>query len=320
MSIPTPLNEAPRIEPVQEEVHRPLWSVMIPTFNCAKYLRQTLESVLAQDPGPEQMQIEVIDDCSTKDDPEAVVREVGQGRVQFFRKPKNGGAIANFNTCIERSRGHLVHILHGDDYVLPRFYEEILRLRSLAPAEAFFGTRYFAVDESGVIQGVSERVVALEGGGKSAEGFYYSTATQFCGSVVSRRFFEEFGGFLSELVHTADCEMWTRAISLKGGSVSPQVLSCYRMFAENDTGRLMRTAENIRDGVRLNSILAHRFSDFSVHRGTTRMALLARAQALRFESRGDTQAAEENWRMWRKLAPPKLRLLQAMRSAAALLG
>jgi len=92
---------APAITPVPEDVRRPMWSVMIPVFNCANYLRQTLASVLAQDPGPERMQIEVVDDMSTKDDPEAVVREVGKGRVAFFRKPKNGGATANFNTwCI----------------------------------------------------------------------------------------------------------------------------------------------------------------------------------------------------------------------------
>ena len=60
-----PTVSPPSIAPVPEGVHRPKWSVMIPTFNCANYLRQTLESVLAQDPGPEQMQIEVVDDCST---------------------------------------------------------------------------------------------------------------------------------------------------------------------------------------------------------------------------------------------------------------
>ena len=43
---------------------RPLWSVMIPTFHCARFLRQTLESVLSQDPGPDVMQIEIVDDCS----------------------------------------------------------------------------------------------------------------------------------------------------------------------------------------------------------------------------------------------------------------
>src|SRR2546423_1107808 len=42
---------------------RPFWSVMIPTYNArADYLEETLRSVLRQDPGPEQMQIEVLDD------------------------------------------------------------------------------------------------------------------------------------------------------------------------------------------------------------------------------------------------------------------
>lgn len=48
---------------------------MIPTYNCARYLRETLASVLAQDPGRDNMHIEVIDDRSTKDDPEAVCRD-----------------------------------------------------------------------------------------------------------------------------------------------------------------------------------------------------------------------------------------------------
>ena len=71
----------PNIETLPAGTVRPLWSVMIPAYNCASYLRQTLASVLAQDPGPEQMQIEVVDDGSTKDDPESVVRETGKGRV-----------------------------------------------------------------------------------------------------------------------------------------------------------------------------------------------------------------------------------------------
>jgi|SRR5581483_9724411 len=53
------------IPPITDDLPRPLWSVLIPTYNCANYLRETLASVLAQDPGPAVMQIQVVDDCST---------------------------------------------------------------------------------------------------------------------------------------------------------------------------------------------------------------------------------------------------------------
>ena len=105
-----------------EGIHRPFWSVMIPTYNNGKYLRRTLESVLCQAPDPDEMQIEVVDGCSTKDDPEGMVKELGKGRVVFYRLSSNHGPAHTFNTCIERSRGQWVHVLHGDDIVLPGFY------------------------------------------------------------------------------------------------------------------------------------------------------------------------------------------------------
>src|SRR5690606_23584152 len=94
---------------------------------CGRYLAATLRGVLAQDPGPDVMQIEVVDDHSMRDDLAAIVHEVGQGRVSYHRQPRNVGHIANFQTCLERARGHYVHLLHGDDLVLPGFYAALER-------------------------------------------------------------------------------------------------------------------------------------------------------------------------------------------------
>jgi glycosyltransferase involved in cell wall biosynthesis len=46
-----------------------------------------------------------VDDHSTADDPQAVVREVAGERVAFYRNPRSLGAAGNFNQCIARARG-----------------------------------------------------------------------------------------------------------------------------------------------------------------------------------------------------------------------
>src|ERR1700709_955834 len=95
----------PLIAAIAKNENRPLWSVMIPTYNCFRFVKSALESVLAQDPGPEIMQIEVIDDCSTDGDVGALVKEIGNGRVCFYKQKENKGSLRNFETCLNRAKG-----------------------------------------------------------------------------------------------------------------------------------------------------------------------------------------------------------------------
>lgn len=287
----------PRINPVPEDIRRPLWSVMIPTFNCAQYLRQTLESILSQDPGPEQMQIEVVDDCSTKDDPEAVVRAVGGSRVNFYRQPRNGGATTNFNTCIERSRGQLVHILHGDDFVLPNFYEVVNRQAANFPDCHGFFVRSFIVSENGDIESLYNRLESLEQPGKNPGPMFYGNQILAPGAVVRRSFYETHGGFRPDLAHVADWEMWIRVISAGAGLSINQPLAAYRYFPGNDTGRLAKTGENLRDYLRLANLLARRFPHFDRGRFVAFVVDMAQAQARRFRDLGDHEAALQNTRL-----------------------
>src|SRR5262245_44563206 len=99
--------QGPCINPVPDDVERPFWSVMIPTHNPNHhYLEQALNSVLKQDPGPQEMQIELIDDGSTDFDAEAFLHKMGVSRVSLYRQPQRLGIGGNWNTCLERARGY----------------------------------------------------------------------------------------------------------------------------------------------------------------------------------------------------------------------
>jgi glycosyltransferase involved in cell wall biosynthesis len=247
----------PQILPVSDGAPRPFWSVMIPTYNCADFLRETLISVLSQDPGPDQMEIEVVDDCSTKDDPEAVVKEVGRGRVRFYRQPRNTGPIGNFNTCVRRSRGHWVHILHGDDTVRPGFYKHAADGIAVYPEIGAVTFRYIYMFEDGHWQHLSELESRTAGvlGSEFVERMMLTNEIMFPSMITRREVYEQLGGFRSELVHCADWDMWLRTVLNWPIYYDPEPLACYRIHAAADTARLVKTGENVRDERRFSRIL-----------------------------------------------------------------
>ncbi len=296
------MTQPPPISPVgdADAGPRPLWSVMIPTYNCAEYLPQTLHSVLAEDPGSGHMQIEVVDDASA-DRPEDVVRSIVPGRVAFFRQPVNRGVVGNFNTCIERARGHLVHILHGDDVVREGFYARIAELSRRWPDSALLATRSFHVDETGMVLDATARLPHLERPGNDPGSLLYRNQLACAGVVVRRAFYERHGGFHPALVHTADWEMWLRAIQLGGGVVWPEPLAGFRIFGGSDSSRLRLTGENVRDSVRLGEIVAARTPRFDHRRFRAELASVALHQSNSFHALGDEPAARANREIWREL-------------------
>jgi glycosyltransferase involved in cell wall biosynthesis len=286
----------PRIPPVPAGVRRPLWSVMIPTFNCAIYLREALESVLAQDPGPAQMQIEVVDDRSDKDDPEEVVKEIGGGRVLFHRKSVNEGAVPNFNTCLERSRGHLIHILHGDDLVEMGFYREVGAAFESSPDCAAIFCRAFIIDEKRELRGLSDFCQNLNDGSNDARELMMSNPLRTPAAVVRRCFYERYGGFDTSLVHTADWDMWVRAIVNGRARMLNRPLASYRIFNGSDTNRLRRLAENLRDCLRFSEKRgAESLTGFDRIAFNGELVRTSFAEARHFRRLGDHEAARANY-------------------------
>lgn len=237
------------IPPISDGHPRPLWSVMIPTYNCANYLRETLTSVLAQDPGSDIMQIEVVDDHSTKDDPEAVVKELGQGRVSFYRQPENVGYIKNFETCLLRSRGKLIHLLHGDDCVRDGFYRKLQYPFEENPEVGAAFCRTITIDEQGHWTGIS----ALEQSESDLLDNWLERISEYqrihTPSIVVRRdVYEQLGGFDRRMFCWAeDWEMWVRVAAYYPIWYEVEPLALYRHSSSSLTGRFVRTGKNVQD-------------------------------------------------------------------------
>src|SRR6516164_4126740 len=222
--------------------HQPIWSVMVPVYNRTKYLAEALDSVVAQGFDESEMQIEVIDDCSTHDDAEVLVRTRYDKRVSFHRQPQRVGMIGNWNTCIQRAKGSLIHILHQDDFVANGYYEEIKNLANNYPDVGLYSTRTFFVDEQSIITGVTGRVRELEQPAKALEPFFYTGPIQCAGVTVRRTSYQALGGFSPDLSYSADIEMWARITAAHRAVVSPKVLASYRQCDGTETHRVSRIA------------------------------------------------------------------------------
>jgi len=238
----------PVILPVTSEAKRYKWSVMIPAYNCIAYLRHTITGVLAQDPGPDVMQIEVVDDYSTDGDVQAMVYELAKGRVTYYRQKHNVGSLRNFETCINRAQGEWVHILHGDDIVEPGFYEEIQALFTQFPEVGAAFTNSSFIDEKGEFligkKPLTEQPALLEN--FAVENAKYQHLDPPC-MVVKRKVYEQLGGFFA--VHYGeDWEMWTRIAAHFPVAYSPKCLAGYRTLQrDNITSKSFISGQNIAD-------------------------------------------------------------------------
>ena len=237
----------PEIAPLPLNTVRPLWSVMIPAYNCSGFLQDAIRSVLEQDPNVEVMQIEVVDDCSTDADVEEFVRKISKGRVSYFCQQENVGSLRNFETCINRAKGCYVHLLHGDDRVKPGFYKHLTSLFKRYPEIGAAFCAWNTIDEKDNLLKRSDiearKPIVLDNWlYKLAE----HTRVQYVAIAVKREVYEKLGSFYG-VVYGEDWEMWARIARFYPTAYTPEILAEYREHHNSISGLAFLTGNNIRD-------------------------------------------------------------------------
>lgn len=137
---------------VPSAVTEPFFSVVIPCYNAAQYLRETLESVLAQ--RYVNFEIIVVDDGSTDDSPR-ILNEYAleDPRVRVVtRAVKSGGPATPRNEGIASSRGTYVALLDADDLWTPDKLLNDFNQLSERPVDILYsGAYYFEESPANVV-------------------------------------------------------------------------------------------------------------------------------------------------------------------------
>jgi GT2 family glycosyltransferase len=237
----------PVIKPLPSGLERPFWSVMVPVYNCAQYLPETLESILMQQIPQQDMQIEVIDDASTDADVEELVNRIGKGRIAYYRQEQNVGSLSNFETCINRARGHIVHILHGDDKVGAGYYKKLGLLFRKYPEAGAAYCRFRYMHETG--RKIFDQRPEMEEDGILDNWLVHIAEyqrIQYAAISVRRDVYEKLGGFYG-VTYGEDWEMWVRIARHYPVAYTPEVLAYYRKHASSISGQKFVTGQHLRD-------------------------------------------------------------------------
>lgn len=107
-------------------------SLGIPVYNGENYLEETIRSVLSQQYNDYEL---VISDNASTDRTAAISKDyaASDGRIKYFRNPKNLGAAPNYNRVFEESSGQYFKWLSHDDLLLPNYISTTLKVIEADP-------------------------------------------------------------------------------------------------------------------------------------------------------------------------------------------
>lgn len=131
-------------------VSSPLVSVLLPVYNCAPFLGEAINSVLAQTFG--DFELLIIDDGST-DNSANIIRSYVDERIRLISNDRNLGLIASLNKGIDLARGSFIARMDGDDRMHPERLAKQVKAMLADPGIAVLATYVEFINTDGEVFG-----------------------------------------------------------------------------------------------------------------------------------------------------------------------
>ncbi|EKE04165.1 MAG: Glycosyl transferase, family 2 [uncultured bacterium] len=213
----------------------PLISICIPNHNYENYIKETIDSILAQT--YQNFEIIVIDDKSTDKSVE-IVKSYSDPRIKLYENDINLYTFRTNNKAMSLAKGELITILHSDDKYAPNFLEEIVKSYNKYPQHKVFITGvyfYHSEDDkltpwhpykSGGVKSQKEVLIRL---------YHQNNIGNGVNVVIHRDCLKTVGVFSSEYKYIADYDYLLRLANRYEFVYIPEMLTYYRVHNANAT-------------------------------------------------------------------------------------
>ena len=128
-----------------------LVSIVMPSYNTAKYIKETIDSVLNQTYS--FWELIIVDDCSTDETDEVVKPYLKDERIRYLKNIKNSGAAVSRNRALQEAKGRWIAFLDSDDLWEPDKLQKQLKFMN-DNGYCFSYTNYVEINEESEPLGV----------------------------------------------------------------------------------------------------------------------------------------------------------------------
>lgn len=197
-----------------------LVSIIMPSYNTAKYISDSIDSVLGQT--YTNWELIIVDDCSTDNTDDIVNEYSSDNRIKYLKNEKNSGAAVSRNYGLREAKGKWIAFLDSDDiWEMQKLEKQIAFMTS--NGYFFSYTNYEQIDEK------SQKMNVLVSGPKRInKRKQYDFCWQGCLTVM---YDAEYMGLIQieDLKKNNDYAMWLKLIEKSSCYLLDECLARYRI-------------------------------------------------------------------------------------------
>ena len=220
-------------------------SVCIPVYNCADYIKEAIDSVLAC--SITEMELIVIDNCST-DATVEIVKQYVDPRLRLIQNESNIGMLGNWNKALDVVQGEFVKLLPADDFIYPGCLEQQMSILENDKQKkiALVCGRKMVIDDNGkklFKRGFSKTDIQISG--NEAINRTIRSGGNIIGepgAVMFRKdIIEKSGRFDADIFYLLDLNMWFKMLLHGDLYAIGEVICAFRVSTVSESIKLINT-------------------------------------------------------------------------------